>query len=261
MRLSRVSLFVLAAKPTRPERDSQIEGKPGVFCPRPASLRGTIPQPKRSYIMIMINQNWVFGQNAGLDFSTSTTSGNQINTLEGCACISGANGNLLLYTDGQRVWDGGHFQRAMGLQGNPSSTQSAIIVPNPVNKDQYYVFTADGASGGNNHVNGILIDTSTWAPVTQLSSIMTMPPTNGFSPTEKLTAIQHANCKDFWVITIIQALQTGQLMPRRPGRRYSDFQMALPDEKTKEGRDFPVPLSHSRLTQTWPDRPWTRRIN
>ncbi len=158
----------------------------------------------------MINQNWVFGKNAGLDFSTSTptpSSNNVINTSEGCASISDANGNLLLYTDGQKVWDGTNTQRATGLSGNPSSTQSAIIVPDPANAARYYVFTADGASGGNNHVDGRRIDTSTWA-VTQLSSIMAMPSTTGFSPTEKLTAIQHANCKDFWVITIIQAGQT-----------------------------------------------------
>jgi hypothetical protein len=165
----------------------------------------------------MINQNWVFGKNAGLDFSTSTptpTSSNVINTFEGCACISNASGNLLLYTDGQRVWDGTNTQRAMNLLGNPSSTQSAIIVPDPANAAQYYVFTADGASGGNNHVNGIRIDTSTstWG-ITQLSSIMTMPPTAGFSPTEKLTAIQHKNCKDYWVLTIIQPWQTGQPQP------------------------------------------------
>jgi hypothetical protein len=111
-----------------------------------------------------------------------------------------------------RVWDGGNTQRATGLSGNSSSTQSAIIVPNPGNATQYYIFTADGASGGNNHVNGILIDTiSTWPAPTQLSALMTMPPTAGFSPTEKITAIQHANCKDFWVVTIIQAgpLATG----------------------------------------------------
>ena len=158
----------------------------------------------------MINQNWVFGRNAELNFSTTPptpSSGNAIDTLEGCASISDAGGNLILYTDGQTVWDGANTVRAWGLTGHPSSTQSAIIIPNPGNSVQFYIFTADGATGGNNHVNGILIDTTTWA-ITQLSSIMTMPPTAGFSPTERVTAIQHANCRDFWIATIIQ---TGQV--------------------------------------------------
>jgi hypothetical protein len=153
-----------------------------------------------------INQNWVFGKNAGLDFGTTTptpSSSNLINTGEGCASISDAGGTLILYTDGWTVWDGGNNIRAQGLLGHPSSTQSAIIVPNPGNAAQYYVFTADGHSGGNHHVDGILIDVSTW-DVTQLSDLMTMPPTAGYSPTEKLTAIQSDNCDCFWVVTIIQ---------------------------------------------------------
>jgi hypothetical protein len=157
----------------------------------------------------LINRNWVFGHNARLDFSTAIPTASAspvINTGEGCASISDAGGNLLLFSDGMLVRDGGNTVRATGLNGNSSSTQSAIIVPNPGNATQYFVVTADGVSGGNNHVNGILIDTiSTWPAPTPLSALMTMPPTAGFSPTEKITAIQHANCKDFWVVTIIQA--------------------------------------------------------
>ena len=94
-----------------------------------------------------INQNWVFGKNAGLNFGTTSptpSSGNAISTGEGCASISDAGGTLILYTDGQKVWDGLHNIRAQGLLGNPSSTQSAIIVPNPGNAAQYYIFTTNG---------------------------------------------------------------------------------------------------------------------
>jgi hypothetical protein len=158
--------------------------------------------------MNKINQNWVFGQGVGLDFSTTTptpTSGFAINTFEGCASVSDSNGNLLFYTDGNRVWDDNHVQKITGLLGNSSSTQSAIIVPSPSNSSQYYIFTADGASGGNNHLGGVLIDisTSTWT-----STNIALPSTAGFSPTEKVTAIQHKNCKDFWVITVLQETNT-----------------------------------------------------
>jgi hypothetical protein len=152
-----------------------------------------------------INQNWVFGRHARLDFSTTpptASGGTLIDTFEGCACISDTSGTLLLYTDGRTVWDGGGNVRATGLEGNPSSTQSAIIVPDPGNAARYYVFTADGSTGGHNHVNGRRIDTGTWN-VEQLSSLMTMPPTQGFSATERVTAIQHRNCRDFWVLTVI----------------------------------------------------------
>jgi hypothetical protein len=163
-----------------------------------------------SIFIKMINQNWVFGRGAGLDFSTTTPtprSGFAMSTFEGCASISDENGTLLFYTDGTSVWDSSHTQRISGLQGNPSSTQSAIIVPDPGDKNCYYIFTADGASGGNKHFDGVRLDVTTWAWL-PLSSLMSMPTTAGYSPTEKVTAIQHENCRDFWVITIIQKADT-----------------------------------------------------
>lgn len=163
--------------------------------------------------MSKINQNWAFGKNAGLDFSTTPPSATTSvmpsppgSGNEGCASISDTNGNLLFYTNGMTVWDNTDTVRATGLLGDFSSTQSAIIVPNPENKDEYYVLTMDGSSNTNppfNHFNGILINVITWAS-NPLSSIINLPNTSKYSPCEKLTAVQHKNCKDFWVITILQ---------------------------------------------------------
>jgi hypothetical protein len=157
----------------------------------------------------LINQKWVFGSRAELDFSTNPPTphgGRAINTGEGCASISDVSGNLVLYTDGQTVWDSANAIKASGLHGNTSSTQSAIVIPDPGNPQQYYIFTADGASGSNQNFNGVRIDISnpTW-PQTQLSSLLTMPSMAGRSPTERVTAIQHANCVDYWVLTVVQA--------------------------------------------------------
>lgn len=156
----------------------------------------------------MINQHWVFGVRAGLDFATNPptpTSGFAMNTSEGCASVSDTNGNLLFYTDGRNVWDSTHTARVTGLAGNSSSTQSSIIVPNPGNSDEYYIFTADGSSGGNNHLGGILLNVTTW---TDTNIAASLPTTVGFSPTEKVTAIQHPNCRDYWVLTVLQETST-----------------------------------------------------
>jgi hypothetical protein len=168
--------------------------------------------------MTKINQHWRFGNKAGLDFTNanSTTppmptlaANSSMNTGEGCASISDSNGNLLFYTDGITLWDMNNVIRVPAgplLLGDSSSTQSAIIVPDPGNSNQYYVLTMDGSSNPNspfNHFNGLRIDVTTWA-VTPLSSLITLPSTVGFSPAEKLTAIQHKNCKDFWVVTVVQ---------------------------------------------------------
>ena len=163
-----------------------------------------------------INQKWVLGQNAGLDFGTpvpTAISGFQMATAEGCASICDANGNLLFYTDGVTVWDSGGTPRASGLLGDRSSTQSAIIVPDPANNNGYYVFTANGPTGVSHvHLNGIRLDVSNWTSHLPFSGFMSWPlpaaPTTGFSATERVTAIQHANCVDYWVLTIVQSEAT-----------------------------------------------------
>lgn len=97
--------------------------------------------------------NWYFGNNAGITFSTSppsAVSDGQLATNEGCSSISDSSGNLLFYTDGRTVWDQNHnimpnadYFGGTGLNGDPSSTSSGLIVPNPSDDDIYYVFTVD----------------------------------------------------------------------------------------------------------------------
>ena len=93
--------------------------------------------------------NWYFGHNAGIRFnpdgSVTPLDDGRIRTFEGCATISDAFGDLLFYTDGITVYDRTHSIMLNGrsLYGDTSSTQSAIIVPNPANPDLYYIFTVD----------------------------------------------------------------------------------------------------------------------
>lgn len=102
--------------------------------------------------------NWFFGNRAGIKFnadnSITVLSINPnpiaINTSEGCSSLSDPNGNLLLYTDGRTVWDrnhvimpNGNYYGGTGLLGDPSSTQSGIIIPNSDNPNIYYIFTVD----------------------------------------------------------------------------------------------------------------------
>jgi len=92
------------------------------------------------------NNIWYFGYFAGLDFNSGSPvaiSGGQTNTREGVASVSDAAGNLLFYSDGITVWDKMHapMPNGFGLHGDPSSTQSATIVPVPGVPSQYYLFT------------------------------------------------------------------------------------------------------------------------
>ncbi|MDB5257370.1 MAG: hypothetical protein JWM14_2065 [Chitinophagaceae bacterium] len=93
---------------------------------------------------------WWFGNKAGLDFNTTpptvlnTTI--PIFTYEGSATISDpATGQLIFATDGITVWypNGTVVPGGSGLKGNFSSAQSALIVPNPANVNQWFIFTAN----------------------------------------------------------------------------------------------------------------------
>ncbi len=99
---------------------------------------------------------WFFGNNAGLDFNSGSPVSNnlgQLSTNEGCASIADACGALLFYTDGITVWNRNHaaMPNGMNLLGDPSSTQSALIIPQPEVEDVYYIYTV----GDFNPINGL----------------------------------------------------------------------------------------------------------
>ncbi|MFM6954064.1 MAG: gliding motility-associated C-terminal domain-containing protein [Sphingobacteriaceae bacterium] len=110
---------------------------------------------------------WYFGNYAGLDFNTeppTALTNGALTTTEGCASISDANGSLLFYTDGIKVWNKNHQSMpnasgtlaSGGLGGNPSSAQSAIIVPDPASNSRYYVFAVSAYPSSN--INYSLVD-------------------------------------------------------------------------------------------------------
>jgi urease alpha subunit len=93
---------------------------------------------------------WYFGANAGLDFNSGTPVAlldGALDTIEGCATISDTDGNLLFYTDGITVFNKNHtiMLNGMGLNGDTSTTQSALIVPKPNDENTYYIFTVADA--------------------------------------------------------------------------------------------------------------------
>ncbi len=89
---------------------------------------------------------WYFGDGASMHFNSGApvvTNNGSLHTAEGCATVSDFNGNLLFYTDGSKIWNRNHIQmpNGIGLMGNNSTTQSALIVPMPGDSLKYYVFT------------------------------------------------------------------------------------------------------------------------
>lgn len=146
---------------------------------------------------------WYFGQNAGLDFNSGSpvalTNG-QLNTDEGCAVLSNTAGNLMMYTDGEIIYNANHqiMTNGGGLFGNWSSSQSATIVPKPGSNNLFYVFTLDSYAG----VNGFrysVVDMSLdggLGAVTSDKNVLVYTPSS-----EKLAVVKHTNGTDYWIVT------------------------------------------------------------
>src|SRR5688572_18899587 len=144
---------------------------------------------------------WYFGNFLGLDFNSGTAvplNDGQLSTIEGVATISDSNGNLLFYTDGIKIWNKIHqvMPNGTGLQGNASSSQSAIIVPVIGDVTRYYVFTVDQLNGPNGLRYSIVNMTLDGGKGdVELKNVPLQT-----NVVEKITAVRHCNNRDIWVI-------------------------------------------------------------
>lgn len=100
---------------------------------------------------------WYFGQNAGIDFNPvfdnppgapEAISNPVMDAPEGTSTISDRNGQVIFFTDGDKVWDRNFTEIANGIGGDVNSTQSALIIPVPGDETLYYIFTTQEIYGG-----------------------------------------------------------------------------------------------------------------
>lgn len=153
------------------------------------------------------NDLWYFGNNAGLDFSSGSPvpiSGGQTAVYEGTAVASDdTTGNLLFYTDGIKVWDSNHQQmpNGFGLNGHTSSTQSAIIVPDPAAGNLYYIFTTGSAVGFNGGYAGLCYSIVDMSLNSGLGDVTLKNQVLLTQCTEKLVAVRDDYCEGYWVIS------------------------------------------------------------
>ncbi|MBX3163453.1 MAG: T9SS type A sorting domain-containing protein [Bacteroidetes bacterium] len=156
--------------------------------------------------LVSFSQNqlskWYFGHHAALDFMTTPPTildSSAMSTGEGCSSMADPAGNLLFYTDGIKVWNRKHLvmENGSGLLGNSSSSQSSIIVKQSGNTNIYYIFTmAAGASTVGLNYSVVNMDLAAGlGSVTVLNA-----PLYNNQCTEQITATQHANGVDFWIV-------------------------------------------------------------
>lgn len=143
--------------------------------------------------------NWYFGVNAAINFAGGVANPftGALNTNEGCSVASDSTGAIMFYTNGITIWDKSDAVMPNGdsLLGGVSSTQSALVVPNPANVQQYYVFTVDEIGGPNGFrysivdmtLNGGLGDVTT-KNVLVLNNV-----------TEKVTGVWQLGTNNYWI--------------------------------------------------------------
>ncbi len=147
--------------------------------------------------------NWYFGSNAGVSFvsgSPVNLNGGMLNTNEGCSSISDGAGNLLFYTDGQTVYNSTHavMPNGTGLLGDYSSTQSALIVSDPANSNQYYIFTTDGFVGSDG-LRYSIVDMTLNGGLGDVSAVKNIQLLTACD--EKVTGIRNAAGTGFWIVS------------------------------------------------------------
>ena len=144
---------------------------------------------------------WYFGRNAGIDFNTSPPTpllDGALNIWEGCATICDTMGQIMIYTDGRKIWNENHqvIPGANNLGGDNSATQSGIIVPKPGSDNLLYVFSVD-SQGGSGGLRYAIID------MTQNGGLGGLVSSNNIllnQCSEKVTVIPHCNKQDIWLI-------------------------------------------------------------
>ena len=163
--------------------------------------------------------HWYFGNQLAVDFTSGVPQADQsacINgtiggVLEVAATMSDANGNLLFYTDGERVWDNNHNQLNSNsnlLIVDQSMTNGVIIAPVPGSPDNYYIFHGDApfATGNDRGLHYTVVNTA--GGTVSLTSInnaigtpagYTASTTGALQTGEQLTIVP--NCDGYWLIT------------------------------------------------------------
>lgn len=88
---------------------------------------------------------WYFGNNAGMNFSNGEFEvlfDGAMQTVAGCTTASDRDGNLLFYSNGQKVWNKNHqvMENGDGLSGEEGGIQNSIVIPKLNDPNTFYLF-------------------------------------------------------------------------------------------------------------------------
>jgi gliding motility-associated-like protein len=139
---------------------------------------------------------WYFGQNAGISFNAAgvpmALQNGNMNTPEGCACITNSNGQIANYSNGHKLWNGLGNMISSDLNGNKNAIQSAVFLPKPQDKDTVYLFTLDADVGQNGLCYSVIVNQNIVSGKKNINL--------AHNVTERMCVVQHCNNQDAWLI-------------------------------------------------------------
>ena len=163
--------------------------------------------------------HWIFGPNYHLDFNQKPVAFSQdvdivkdtglVKFFGSTACISDKEGKLLLYTNGETVWNKQHgiMKNGSQLKGNKNmwGKNNAVIVPIEDLPGTYYLFTL--AYVFKTQVGGEMLDSTIYFHIIDMNANNgdgeILSKNNQLAPFEcnTLAAVKHANGRDTWVVS------------------------------------------------------------
>lgn len=158
------------------------------------------------------NDNWYFGDYAGVSFAGSTPvalTDSQMFASEGTGVASDKAGKLLFYTNGANVYNREHqiMLNGSGLNGHESIEQ-IVIVRSTKNTGLFYVFSAGTSDVPGFYASYSVVDMSLGdigSDGNPLGKVVTrnipiLDPAGNKIRTEAVTAVMHADSRTFWIL-------------------------------------------------------------
>lgn len=146
-------------------------------------------------------RNWLFGEKVGLHFSPDTVlfTTSEMPPTEACAVHTDQDGNLLLYSNGENIWDANHKIIHNGdlSLGHYSSRMGSVFVLHEDNPNFIYLININDASTSKElSYNLIVMEADTFRLVVKDSVLFV-------GVAEPITAVKAENGKDIWLISHI----------------------------------------------------------
>ena len=152
--------------------------------------------------------NWHFGLQAAVSFTSGApiVQPTAMRTYEAASSISDAAGQLLFYSNGEKIWNRNHVLMPNGSAISAtgfSSTQGVLIVPHPGDPALFYVFLTDDME--DQLAQGLrytTVDMKLASGLGDVTGTATRLPTPNLTSkiAEKLIAVRHANGRDYWIV-------------------------------------------------------------